>query len=223
MIKTRRAKKMKNEFEIKTDREYRISELRARENENSEMILYGTPLTFETPTLISGRNSRGERTKYIEIVDKKALDNTDMRDTALKHQHKDVLARVRNKSLQLVRTEKGLDMIARLANTQKSKDIYTEVAEGLLPEMSFAFPLKDDGTISEWSRSADGTPVRRITHIPKLIDVSTAYNGAYNNTAVYARSLDEVDTELRALDNEKKPLDSEAETLKQKIILKGKV
>lgn len=197
--------------ELKLDREYRLAEMRAQDSENGAMELYGTPIIFEKPTVISGINSKGERQQYIEVIDSHALDNTDMSDTALKHNHTDILARVRNKSLQLIKTVSGLEMRARLSNTQKSKDIYTEVRDGLLPEMSFAFPPKEGGTKSEWSRAADGTPMRRITHIPRLIDVSTAYNGAYKDTSIFARSLDEMDIELRALDNEKKRLDSNAE------------
>ena len=147
-----------------------------------------------------------------------------MSDTSFRHNHTDVLARVRNKSLTLTKTQTGLEMRARLANTQKSKDIYVEVTEGLLPEMSFAFPPTNLGTKSEWTRNENGTPVRRIVHIPKLIDVSTAYNGAYKNTKIFARSLDEMDIEMRALDSDKKQLDSHAEIalLKEKIRLKGK-
>lgn len=199
-------------MEVKLDREYRIVELRARETDDDGMVLYGTPILFEVPSIIRGYNSRGQVQQYIEIIDKRALDNTDMSDTALKHEHKEILARVRNKSLQLEKGVNGLNMIARLSDTQKSKDVYTEVRDGLLPEMSFAFPTKEGGTVSEWSKSDDGTPIRRITHIPRLIDVATVYNGAYgSSTKVFARSLDDMDIELRALDNEKNRLDSNAE------------
>ena len=202
-------------MEIKTDREYRVAEIRAKKtNNDDEMILYGTPILFETPTTIRGENSRGKTQEYIEIIDKTALDNTDMGDTALKNNHREVLARVRNKSLILRKSAAGLDMEATLSNTQKSRDVYTEVRDGLLPEMSFAFPPREGGTISEWTRSENGVPVRRITHIPKLIDVSTVYNGAYKDTKVFARSLDDMDIELRALDSEKSELDnSEADML----------
>ena len=40
------------------------------------------------------------------------------------------------------------------------------------------------------------------------------YNGAYKDTKVFARSLDDMDIELRALDSEKSELDnSEADML----------
>lgn len=212
-------------MELKLDREYRIAEIRAQMGENGALRLHGTPILFEVPTTIRGINSKGELQEFIEIIDRRALDKTDMSDTALKHDHKDILARVRNKSLQLIKTEAGLDMGAVLSDTQKSKDVYTEVRDGLLPEMSFAFPLSSQGTKSEWSRSSDGTPIRRITHIPKLIDVSTVYNGAYKDTKVFARSLDDMDIELRALDNEKSRLDSNAEIelLKLKARIKGAI
>lgn len=194
--------------------EYRTFELRSAETDG-RMELYGTPILFETPTTITGINSKGEVRSFVEIVDSHALDNTNMKDTAFKHVHGDILARVRNKSLQLIKTERGLNMRAVLSDTQKSRDVYTEVRDGLLPEMSFAFPSDQRGTVSKWSRSPDGTPIRRIMHIPKLIDVSTAYDGAYSDTHISARSFDLVDTELEALDNEKRRLDSEADKRKR--------
>jgi HK97 family phage prohead protease len=213
--------------EYKTDREYRLFEARAQQTEDGHLELYGTPILFETPTIISEYDDAGKIVKYIEVIDRAALDNTDMSNTALKNNHKDFLARVRNKSLYLIKTPNGLDMRAVLPDTQKSKDVFTEVKEGLMPEMSFAFPPAELGTKSVWSRSADGTPMRRITHIPKLIDVSTVYNGAYSGTSVYARSLKEMDIEMRVLDSEKKQPDGEAEnevaTLREKIRLKGKM
>lgn len=203
--------------------EYRSFELRALVESPDKMELHGTPIVFERPTVIEGLDSKGNYKKYIEVVDSHALDNTNMKDTALKHMHKDVLARVRNKSLQLIKTDHGLDMRAVLSDTQKSRDVYTEVKDGLLPEMSFAFPSKQRGTISKWSQSPDGTPIRRIMHIPKLVDISTAYNGVYGDmTRVSARSLDLVDTEIEALDNEKKQLDGEAE-MRAKIKIKSKI
>ena len=210
-------------MKLKDDREYRMAELRAQKIEGAGMQLYGTPIVFDRPTLIKGINSRGEIQSFIEIIDSRALDKTDMSNTALKHEHKDILARVRNKSLQLMKTQTGLEMRAELLDTQKSRDVYTEVEKGLLPEMSFAFPPSSDGTKSEWRKSEDGIPIRKITHIPRLIDVSTVYNGAYKDTKVYARSLDEMDIELRALDSEKKQPDGEAELLKQRIIIKSKI
>ena len=216
-------------MKIKTDREYRMAELLAQEILEDKLVLYGTPILFETPTTIRGINSRGEVQEFTEIIDKKALDKTDMSDTALKHEHRDILSRVRNKSLELIKTVNGLDMKATLSNTQKSKDIYTEVRDGLLPEMSFAFPAPTPdgvGTVDKWTRTADGGLLRRILHIPKLIDVSTVYSGAYQDTSVFARSFDLMDIELEALDNDKNQLDSEARTkelLKLRLRIKGRI
>lgn len=203
---------------LKNDREYRTAEIHVQNGE--EMVLYGHPIVFERPTTIRGMNSRGEMQEYIEIIDRHALDGADMSDTALKHDHGAVLARVRNNSLMLQKGLDSLEMRAVLPDTQKSRDIYTEVRSGLLPEMSFAFPPKEGGTVSHWSRNEDGKPVRRITHIPKLIDVSTAYYGAYTDTDLFTRSLDEMDIELRALDSEKRQPDGEVEIRKRKMKMK---
>jgi HK97 family phage prohead protease len=207
-----------NPLEIKQDREYRASSLNF---ESDKMELYGTPLIFNKPTQIKALNRNGDIVEFTEIISERALDNCDMTDTAFKHNHKEFLARVRNKSLVLTKTDTGLEMRAVLSDTQRNKDIYTEVKDGLLPEMSFSFPKEQSGTKCKWEKRSDGSILRTILEIPKLIDVSTAYNGAYSDTNIYARSLEELDSENETLDNEKRTAD--INLLKQKIIMKGKI
>ena len=69
------------------------------------------------------------------------------------------------------------------------------VRAGLLDKMSFAFTVKSH----TWDRS--GKVKRRvIEEIDRLYDVSVVDLPAYDQTSIYARSLDLVETELKAMD-----------------------
>ena len=70
-----------------------------------------------------------------------------------------------------------------------------------------------------WDRSGQ-IPVRRIESIDRLYDVSVVDLPAYEGTSIYSRSLDLVETELRAL--EESDRDEKAKILKQKINIKSK-
>ena len=89
------------------------------------------------------------------------------------------------------------------------------VRSGLLDKMSFAFTVKKQS----WDRSGK-IPVRRIESIDRLYDVSVVDLPAYDGTSIYSRSLDLVETELRAL--EEADRDEKAKIIKQKISIKSK-
>ncbi len=176
------------------NKEIRLSNLRFNEIDN-EMVLEGYAIVFDTETLI-GDEDRG----FIEVIDSKALESTNMKDVPLKYNHQDnflVIARTRNNSLTLTVDERGLKVTARLLDTNSNRDIYQMVKASLLDKMSFAFTVKDQ----VWDRSG-ATPKRRIPAIERLYDVSIVDTPAYEETSIYARSLDSMDLELAALDKE---------------------
>lgn len=165
----------KKELAIK---EMRISELRALENNNNEMIVEGYAAIFETETDLGWCK---------EVISRDAFNNCDMNDCVLKYNHNDnclILARTRNKSLELTVDSKGLKIRANLIDTTQNKDIYKMIRAGLLDKMSFAFSVKKQ----EWDFEND---VRRITEISKLFDVSVVDTPAYEDTEIYARSKKE--------------------------------
>lgn len=153
------------------------AEFRALENADEKMIIEGYPITFDSPATHWGMT---------EIIDKKALDKTDMSDVPLKYNHEDshlIMARTRNKSLKLEIDEKGLKMTAELIDTQSNRDIYKSIKAGLIDKMSFAFTTRGE----EWD---DATQTRRVTDIDKLWDVSVVDIPFYDTSSVMARSLD---------------------------------
>lgn len=148
-------------------------ELRTPEEED-KMIVEGYAITFNSPA------THG----YTEIISDKALDNTDMSDVPLKYNHEDshlIMARTRNKSLELKKDEKGLFIRAELIDTQSNKDIYKSIKAGLIDKMSFAFTTRGD----EYDYDTD---TRTITDIDKLYDVSVVDMPFYDSTSVYARN-----------------------------------
>jgi len=176
------------------NKEIRLSNLRFNELDN-EMVLEGYAIVFDTETLI-GDETRG----FLETIDRNALANASMKDVPLKYNHQDnflVIARTRNNSLTLTVDEKGLKVTARLLDTSSNRDIYHMVKANLLDKMSFAFTVKDQ----VWDRS-EAIPKRRITAIERLYDVSIVDTPAYEDTSIYARSLESMDMDLAALDKE---------------------
>ena len=195
-------------------KEIRTATLNLTNNDESKMILEGYAIVFNQETLI-GDAKRGFR----EMIAPSALKNTSMNDVPLKYNHMDnflVIARTKNGSLKLEVDDVGLKIRAELLDTQTNKDIYKMVQNGLLDKMSFAFAVN----AQEWDRSGE-IPLRKITSIERLYDVSIVDLPAYEGTSIYSRSLDFVESELRAMDLEKEK--ERRELVRRRINLKLKI
>lgn len=179
----------KKELSIK---EMRISELRALDitEENNDMIVEGYAAVFETETDLGWCK---------EVISRDAFNDCNMNDCVLKYNHNDnclILARTRNKSLELEVDNKGLKIRATLIDTTQNRDIYKMIKAGLLDKMSFAFSVRKQ----EWDYEND---VRRITEISQLFDVSVVDVPAYETTEIYARSKDSYEKEKGQYKQEK--------------------
>lgn len=194
------------------NKETRISEIQAVSEE--KMIIEGYAIKFNEQTLI-GTEAHG----FKEIIAIDALTESNMKDVPLKYNHQDnflVIARTRNKSLELEVDEVGLKIRAELLDTQSNQDIYKMVKSGLLDKMSFAFTVKNQS----WDRT--GTiPIRTIQKIDRLYDVSIVDVPAYEGTSVYARSLELLDNDTRELENLKH--EHQKEIIRKKIKIKGDI
>ena len=146
-------------------------QFRAEDNEDGKMEIKGYAVVFNSP----------ETYGYKEVIDSRALDETDMSDVVLRYNHNDsfmVLARTRNKSLQLEKDEKGLMIDAVLQDDiTDHKNIYNAIKSGLIDKQSFAFSVDED----EYDYDTD---TRTITKIGKLFDVSVVDQPFYNATDV---------------------------------------
>lgn len=166
----------------KAMKEMRISELRALQEENDEMIIEGYAVVFETEADLGWCK---------EVISRDAFSNCNMSDCVLKYNHNDnclILARTRNKSLELLVDSKGLKIRASLIDTTQNRDIYKMIKAGLLDKMSFAFSVRKQ----EWDYEND---TRRITDISQLFDVSVVDVPAYDTTEIYARNKEKYQEE----------------------------
>lgn len=194
---------------LKTDKELRLMELRAVEitEESDEMIVEGYAIIFDSPATHYG---------FTEIIDRNALNGTDMSDVPFRYNHNDtwlVIARTRNKSLELIVDEKGLFIRAKLIDTQTNRDIYKSIQSGLLDKMSFSFSTEKD----EWDYESN---TRKVLQIKKLFDVSVVDTPFYDDTEIYARALGELESHKESLESEKR---EKVEIEKLKIQILGKV
>ena len=146
-------------------------QFRAEETDDNKMEIKGYAAVFNSPETYS----------YTEVISDKAFDDADMSDVVLRYNHNDsfmVLARTRNKSLDLSVDEKGLYMNARLQDDiTEHKNIFNAIKSGLIDKQSFAFTIDED----EYDYDTD---TRTITKIGKVFDVSVVDQPFYNATDV---------------------------------------
>lgn len=191
-------------------------QFRAEETEDKKMEIKGYAVVFNSP----------ETYGYTEVIDKHALDDTDMSDVVLRYNHNDsfiVLARTRNGSLKLNTDDTGLMMKANLqSDITDHKNIFNAIKSELIDKQSFAFSVDED------SYDYD-TDTRTILKIGKLYDVSVVDQPFYNATDVsVARNQNndfmEKREQLRKQEEEKreqeKERQSQLEEKKQEILKK---
>lgn len=182
---------MKKEKKV-IDREIRMAtkNFRAVESEDGKMLVEGYAIVFDSPATWFG---------FTETISRDALKECDMSDVPLKYNHEDshlILARTRNKSLQLEVDDVGLKICAELIDTSANVDIYKSIKAGLLDKMSFEFTIPEDGEV--WDLN---TNTRTITKIDRLWDVSVVDTPFYDSSSIYARALSSLDNEKKKLDN----------------------
>ncbi len=173
-------------------KETRLADVTLHEEED-KMILEGYALVFNNETLIGD-----EEYGFMEEIDSRALSQTKMKDVPMKYNHMDsflIIARTKNQSLSLTVDSIGLKVRAELLDTNTNQDIYKMVRSGLLDKMSFAFTVDEQ----VWNREGK-IPKRTITKIERLYDVSVVDTPAYDATSIYARSLESMELELKAME-----------------------
>ena len=146
-------------------------QFRAEDNDDGKMEIKGYAAVYDSP----------ETYAYTELIAKGAFDDSDMSDVVLRYNHNDnfmVLARTRNKSLDLNIDDKGLFMTARLQDDiTEHKNIFNAIKSGLIDKQSFAFTVEEDNYDYD-------TDTRTITKIGKVFDVSVVDQPFYNATDV---------------------------------------
>lgn len=165
------------------EREYRAAApftLPENSDDGDELILRGVPILFDTPTVLFVEDG----IEYKEIIARGALDGCDMSDFIFNRNHgqndSTVYARTRNKSLEYLITERGLDIAAHLdKEDERHRNLHRDVMKRRVDKMSFSFIVLE-------YRYDKETHTRTITKIKKLYDVSAVDFPAYNETSIVA-------------------------------------
>ena len=175
--------------------DFNIEVRKDEQTDSNKMIIEGYAAVFDSETLIGS-----EDWGFYESIDKRAFEGANMKDVPLKYNHSNavpILARTRNKSLSLSVDDKGLFIHAELLDTQDSIDMYKRIKAGLIDKMSLAFNVKQEDV------RKDKTPHRKILRFDRIFDVSVVDTPAYDDTSIYARSLEQAEAWLRQAEAEK--------------------
>ena len=176
----------------------------------------GMPVVFDSPTVIRDWWSGDE---YTEIIARDALANTDMSDVLLcvNHEYEKIpLARSKNGkgTLSLEVTDTGLSMRASL-DTERNPEaaaLYSAIERGDITGMSFMFRVRGDS----WQGLETDQPIRTITDISIIHEVSAVNDPAYPQTSISARSSEE--TEKSVLEEARARLHAEQESEAKRLL-----
>lgn len=137
-------------------------------------------------------NSDSEDMGFIERIApgafKKALKTSDTR-ALFNHDSNIILGRTSAGTLELKEDKKGLFMSIIPPDTQLIRDmVLAPIERGDITQQSFGFTVKAD----KWKEIDGKTPIRTITEIGELFDVSPVTFPAYPDTDVALRSLENI-------------------------------
>lgn len=131
------------------------------------------------------------KSSFTEIIDPKALENTDLSDVVMlsNHDYSKPLATVKAGTLKLDVDEKGLHFEATLPNTTDGSDTFENVKAGNIDSASFRFANASD----QWSKDENGNITRTITNIGDIFEISSVTVPAYDDSSVEVakRSFDQ--------------------------------
>ena len=173
-------------------------EIRAEQNEEHGSFITGRPIVF---------NANTDLGYYTERIATGALDKTDLRDVRFLVNHNTdmiPLARSRNNNanstMQMSIDENGMNIRVDLdtEGNPEAKSLYSAVKRGDVSGMSFMFTVDEDS----WEGLESDHPIRTITSISKVFEVSAVTFPAYEQTSIEAASIDE------ALERAKSTLES---------------
>lgn len=137
-------------------------------------IVEGYASTFEEYELYRYKGANYDEV-WVEEITPGAFDDADMTDVVFLRDHTGaVMARTKNKLIDLSVDEKGLFTKTDLTKTSTARAMYEDIAVGNYSQMSFAFTI----AAQEWTeidqRKTDGLYIikRKITAINKVFDIS---------------------------------------------------
>lgn len=158
-------------------------EMRAEAKDDGTVTISGRPIVFNKETVICGM--------FREVIRNGALDGADLSDVLLLINHDDnkiPLARSRasKRTMTFSITSEGVDITATLdtENNPDARAVVSAIKRGDLSGMSFAFRVAADGEIWQNNYNENELPLRTITAIDVVHEVSIVNKPAYKDTSV---------------------------------------
>lgn len=193
-------------------------ELRAMRDEDNGNYIVGVPIVFDRQTDLG---------YYTEVIDRHALDNTDMKDVRFLVNHNTdmiPLARSRNNNanstMQMWVEEDGMHIRVNLdvERNSEAKSLYSAVDRGDVSGMSFMFSVDEDS----WEGLDTEMPKRTINSIGKIFEVSAVTFPAYEQTSIQAADLSEaLENAKDVLESAKRSAEDEAKRTEIRNLLRG--
>mgnify|MGYP002768667732 FL=1 len=177
------------------------SDVQSAQIEPTKGIIDGYPIVFNQRTAIGDY--------FFEEIDPHALDDADLSDVKFMINHNDAMIplarhrRGKRSTMDITIDNVGMHIETTLdvKNNSTARELCSAVSRGDIEDMSFAFGIMVSG--EDWSDLDKDMPVRRITKISKVCEVSAVNDGAYPQTSINARSRASLDNDKIALDNAK--------------------
>lgn len=178
---------------ISKDREYRdmtLAAIEAKQDEEDQAeerkVVEGYATTFDAPYVLY----EDEDLVFLEQVDAKAFENTDMNDVIMQYNHEGrVFARQSNGTLEVRADDKGLYISADLGGTEIGRELFEEIRGGYTNKMSFGFKVDGEDWDEQRKDGEKDRILRTITSISKLYDVSAVSIPANDATSISVREL----------------------------------
>lgn len=149
----------------------------------SPCYVEGYATTFDDPYVLFEMDGW----KYVEVIDRHALDEADLSDVIFQYDHEGrVYARNTNNTLFFEPNDHGLFIAADLSKTSLARQMYEDISAGLVTRMSWAFVPSEEVYTQDDENKVFTT---RITRVRKVYDVSSVSYPADPNTEISARSL----------------------------------
>lgn len=200
MIENNRSRKMERRFEF---------QIRAAGEDENELYVEGYAAVFDSETVLFEMGG----IEYKEMICSGAFDGCKMDDVIFNYNHSGkVMARTRNKTLELTVDEKGLFIRARLDGTEEGRKLYEEIQGGYIDRMSFAFTVQEESFDTE-------SHMWKVRAVKRLYDVSAVDMPAYDDTSIEARK----DFILEAEAQEERERKAAAELARRKLKMKTRL
>lgn len=167
------------------------------EETESGNIIEGRPIVYDSRTDIG---------YFDEIIERGALDKTDLTDVRFLVNHdtsKIPLARSRrnngNSTMQLFVDEEGMRIKVALdtENNAEASALYSAIKRRDISSMSFMFSVRGE----DWENIDSDHPLRRIKDIGSVVEVSAVTFPAYEATEIYTRSKEALESARSALES----------------------